>query len=314
MRTLAAVLTCLLLPACPSPQPEPADGGSSDAGPQSLDAGTLDRLCARQRVEAGGVVVCEQLHATAPLIRPPADTATSVYVGFGSDSTGFKMIGRAKSWVAPTNFMGLVEGDGTGAGVPYGSSLYRASMSGDTVTALSIVARIEEPLFLQVFGGKALEGGLSVRLDGGAGYDFLSLSLPVRVQLDAAPTDAGTLVGHVLNVSTGVRLSTGTCAPALTTYGEQNPLIGLTADPGRLVFQRTTDMHGGFDDVMVMTWNSPSLGNTMTPSGYVSVPDLLKSTPLDVSAFGGGITHGTPNGSPSSSDLVVVADGGAACP
>jgi hypothetical protein len=313
LRLFSCFACVVWLCACPSPQPGPSDGGS-DGGADVQDAGALDGLCVRQRVDSRGVVICEQLHATAPLIRPPADTATSVYVGFGSTSSGFQMIGRARTWTPPTGFSGLIEGDGTGAGVPYGSSLYRATVSGDTVTGLVIVARVEEPLFLQHFAGRALEGGLSVRMDGGAGYDFTNLSLPVRVQLDAAPTDAGTLVGHILNVSSGVRASTGACLPALTTYGEHNPLVGVSPDPGRLEFQRTPDMHGGYDDVVVMNWSSPSLGNTMTPVGYVSVPDLLKSTPLDVSAFGGGVTHGTPNSAPSASELMIAGDGGVACP
>ena len=288
---LVVVLGCV--PDCSS-SPPPADGGADAA----TDGSTLDGLCPTQHTEpfAGGTwVVCDELYSTAPFIRPPADTTTSVYVGFklvipDGGSPVFQMWGRGQTWPEPSSFSSVIEGSATNPS-PYGSTLYQATLAGSTVTGLVPVARIAESLFLQPFQGAVVEGALSPRVvaaDGGVSFDFQNLDVPVRIQLASAvvPADAGTLNHPFLpatieNVDGGVYASTGACMPSLTSLEGGSPVFG-ESDPGALTFYRVTNMHGNHDDVIVMLWSLQSLGNTMSHGGYISVGDLLQSSQFDL--------------------------------
>jgi hypothetical protein len=315
---------------CPG-SPDNGDGGTDGSANDASDAGggdaaPIEGLCPVQHVE-GNLTICDQLYSSAPLIRPPADTATTFYVGFkhvfpegGADS--FEMISRTQTWPEPTGFGTIIEGT-SGDHPPYAYTLYRATVNQGTVSALEPVAKIGEPLFLQPFAGAVLEGALTPRVvatDGGVTFDWANKTIPVRIKLDSVvgSMDAGIfgyapLGATIANVDGGVTSSDAACLPSLQSWGNANPLV-TEPDMARLVFVREADMHGSHDDVIVLGWSEQALGTTMTASGFIAVPDLLLTTPLDLLAFGGGYTHGTPTGTPSASDFVTVTSGGAPCP
>src|SRR5580765_5705955 len=149
MRVFAwGVLLAVASLGCPG-SPDNGDGGT-DASPSDAggDAAPIEGLCPVQHAE-GNLTVCDQLYPSAPLIRPPADTATTFYVGFknvipdGGLPT-FEMMSRTPSWAEPAGCGAIIEG--ASQNPPYAYTLYRATVTQGSVSALEPVARIDQAL------------------------------------------------------------------------------------------------------------------------------------------------------------------------
>jgi hypothetical protein len=294
-----------LLVACPGPGPGPVEGLCSTESKETLSGDSI--------------AVCEAAFSEAPLVRPPADSASKVYGGlargsFTSRDKVFMLTGN-ETWLAAEISSNR-----------YAYFVYLADVSGGSVTGVKPVARIDDRVFGRLLVDKVIEGGASARIsDGGTEirYDYLNPDIPTRIrfdaQLSATVTDSDTqfprysLGGRIENATSGTRASDGGCFPALTTYGGRSPVFMATSDADRVTLLRHPNMHGGGDDVFTLGWAPGiSAGNNMGGGLFIPVSALLQST-FPAPSEAGSSPHGVPWYAPSTR-MSVVTGGGATCP
>jgi hypothetical protein len=297
-------------------------GGSSDS-----DAGGT--VCQKQSdtTTADGVAVisCEEGFGDAPFVRPPADTDSVVFGAL--DPMAKKLVTRTAPLdldaTAITSISKEVGNMGAPQGDRYAYAIYKATLGANQqVDTLVPAIMVDDAVFMQAYlTGIDLEGTISKQTstDGGGATFDLTPSLPVHIKTttDLQPMPpTGTRVFPTVNMTATVSNATAavlgadgsTCLPSLASAGDQNPFKAVTGDV-QLVFSRVPDMHGNFDNELVVAWPMQVGGTDMGVGLYISPAQLIApSTPTQYEAF----PHGNPTSSPSVK-LDIVKGGGQAC-
>lgn len=265
-------------------------------------------VCPAATTTAGGVVRCGALFGGARPLRLPADpSVTSRYGAFRrGDGTHLstrggllKVTGAIAEEIGRTTMAG-------GAGPGYARTVYLATVSGRTVTALKPAVIITESAIMRrVFGGKVLEGRIGARVPGTDTYSE-TVMLPIRVQL-AVATRTGVLSGRIENASRAVRAAGGRCLPSLAKSGARDPLTGRIFTP-RIGLQRRPSMHLPFDDELIVRWSTSA--SDMGQAFYPSVATLMGADPLG--RRWRAYIHGVPDLGPAL-DLHLAFGGGGSC-
>ena len=306
------------------------DSGDPTDADVSRDSGMEGAICARTSSEALAtgetVTVCEQAHPTPPLVRLPADTPAgaaerTVYGGVAQGGPG-EVVFRTREGDLPLTDAPWLDAEGSPT-PRYGYLLYRATVRSGSVEAVEAVVRIDDAVFQRLLTGLTLEGVTSRRelVGGEEQFTWEALDAPIRVQLDAevdpAPTEAVVtgqpryrLRGVIENATTAVQGADGSCLPALSDLGDENPLA--TATDAEVVILRHPNMHGGFDDVFTFDWPAgTSTSNNMGTGLFIPAADLLLDALPNVTRAD-STPHGTPWGGPNA-ELQVVRGGGGDC-
>jgi hypothetical protein len=121
-----------------------------------------------------------------------------------------------------------------------------------------------------------------------------------------------TMVGTIENFTTPALASDGTCLPALSSLGQQNPYSG--AAEGEVRMFRFPGMHLPGDHVLVLSYPPGTTGlggDGMTGLRALHPAAFLQSAPSDDWTFLSIYPHGTPNG--HRVDLRPVQGGGGGC-
>jgi hypothetical protein len=209
----------------------------------------------------------------------------------------------------------------------YAYALYEVTLDeADRVKGFAPRILIQDQVFLDTYlAGRAFEGMISKPLGpdecsimGASPCYELSPSAPIRVTFGGAakPGQEPDLHGYpvatieavVDNADAPVKGSSGGCMPALSSLGASDP-FATQGKPVTLVFSRIPNMHGGFDDVLVVEW--PMGGSNMGAGQYAApwrlmtgeaLPDAYNSAP-----------HGTPWSAPQL-HMNPVEGGGGPCP
>lgn len=278
-----------------------------DAGAPTIDTAPAD-VCPGGTKGDDGLVTCPGLFDGDEPVRLPADPSDSERFGaVVRGGTGLwtrdgvlPLSDAAREKIVGENVGGQ---DVIADGMPYASQVYGALVRDGEVVDVRPVVRVDEDAIVdRLFAGTVLEGGITRFADGA--WDGMTM-LPVRIEVGERAGD-GSLSATIVNSSSGVASSTGTCLPALTADPATNPLRdGYTADVG---LERYPSMHADFDDEMLLTWANGS--SDMGAELYPSMATVLGGDPLDDTWM--PMIHGTPTAGPSF-ELHVVEGGGGAC-
>ena len=207
--------------------------------------------------QAGSPPVCTRLHPTGIALRLPAD-GDAIYGAVGRGGRFVTAFGRRVAMTEAVRTQ--IEGG-------YASTVYRATVAGDRVTAVEPVLLVRSDAIMErVFGSRVLVGKISVRT-GRRSARFPSFSgrptLPVVVQV-AGDARGGRIRGTILNDDRAVRVGK-LCAPALSRH-TRDPLVkGFTR---RVGVERHPSMHMPFQDTLVLAWSrdSSGMGDELYPS------------------------------------------------
>ena len=190
--------------------------------------------------------------------------------------------------------------------VPRAHSVYRATVVDGSVSAIEPFVYIDQIAILEAsYAGKVMEGLTSKRTGPGA-FDVVP-SLPIRVRVEAPELreEFHSTAHSILtleNAVSGKLGEDGTCLPALTSYGSENPWSEL--DLASFDLWISTGMHGAFDDHLVV-------GAAMGEAGLPTPAFMISLDPL-LEPFVGTLPVGAPGSFPSI-ELRVVASGGGDC-
>ncbi len=267
------------------------------------------------------VIVCEELFAEAPFIRPPPDEAP---FAFGATDGSMLYLRDAEPRPLTTEesaLMGLgVENDSEAK--RFGYALYRFEL-GDagTVVASTPVILVEDAAFLSFLSDVTLEGLISRRDDDpNTPNDFEdppTLAIRLRFAAASTPSDnsdpsldaisTSELALVVENLTDGVLASDGSCLAPITDAGAESPFDGAAPELKGL---RVPSMHGPGDNEFVI--DGAQLVNHMTP-GWIVLPHHLLTSTSFTFEDADFMPHGNPFSMPRLS-LSVVTSGGGACP
>lgn len=299
----------------------PTDGGTDAGG----DGGVTDPVCARvaeETIDGHSVAVCLEAFASPPYVHLPADTDTVVYGGIVHGGPTFGTALRTRSGDLDATSAPWVAGEMMP--VPrYGYLLYRVARAGDALSDPVPVVRVDDMVLQHLLDGLVLEGTVSARIPSTPDMPFEfgeTLSLPIRIRLDAAPDPAvldsvagyprHAIFGTIENAAASVTGADGSCLASLDSFAERSPLTGTTG--GRVFLARHPNMHGGGDDVFTLDWPAGvTSGNNMGPGLFIPTADLILDAAPALEAASSS-PHGTPWGGPSA-HTTVVTGGGAPC-
>ena len=327
-----------------------AEDSSLDQSGQEALTGT-PAVCAAQHSGKNGdgvsLLVCDQVFATAPHVRPPADAhpakgASTLYLGADdhglfTDRSGVQYQavdakGKALANTAlpaamkmPSNRNLLYVYQVTGAVGTY------TDPSGNKYPSINISTiapyiLISESAFDTAF--TAWEGTVSKRKSASA-FDPSKLA-PIRISISSytaaraipvwdvvtkgLPDGAvDNLVGAIANFSSAVKGSDGKCIPALSSLGTANPFSG--ARSGAISMFRMATMHFPGDQVMVFEYPAGTTGLATSGMGGITIlspAGLLQDSAKD--PFWGDQQinpHAAPNGHVM--HLHPVSGGGGGC-
>lgn len=287
------------------------DGGFDPDGgvdtPACLEMDTVD-------TGDGPISRCLTGHADPPFVRLPPDTATTRYASFN----GTHFVDRqGQNLDVPANAIDGEVAD-ENHGDRYGYAIYRLTFEGGTFTALTPAVLLDDRVFLERLKGVHFQGAISRHL--GEGEYELDPSLPIALTLEDAIELSNepdslhgypihTIYARLANLDTGITRPDGSCLAALTDAGAQNPFAGLT--DVRLPMSRIPNMHGGFDDVIVIAWPDAVGGSNMGGGGYLTPIELARDAAPAPIAYGSH-PHGNPTSAPTLS--VEQVSPGAPCP
>ncbi|MDR6573564.1 MULTISPECIES: hypothetical protein [unclassified Curtobacterium] len=256
--------------------------------PQTVD---LSKACA-SIAKVDGKLACTAAYTTGKALRLP--TSGAVVGAVGRDGKAFLSADGKKLSMNSAVSKQISEKNA------YATTVYEADVVGSTVTGVRAVLSIPNSVILSsVFGGKILAGTISPYRGSGLGYDEHD-TLPVAIQFEKH-TDGDTLTGTIVNANHATRFANGTCMPALSTYGAENPLRGGFTP--HVSIDRQPSMHAAFDDELELAWASSSSG--MGHEFFPSVATLMGADPIG--AVWEVTQHGTPSAGPGL-DLKVTTD------
>lgn len=236
------------------------------------------------------VQVCEALHEEAPFVRPPADTDSAAYVA--TDGERVYVRGEEpRALVASERALLGIDDDIAGGPAQKlsGFVIYRARFDGGRkITSAAPAILIDDTLMLSFLVGKSAEGLISrhVSRDEGSFQYETEPSLPIRLRFNGLVDTGETLGGGTIvrsglsvvveNLSDSVGSASGTCLPAMTAAGAENPFEGL--DPLKLVGTRVPAMHSPGENQLVI--DGVAGMNHMSPAWMVMPHQLLGTAPI----------------------------------
>ncbi|MCY1059202.1 hypothetical protein [Nannocystis sp. SCPEA4] len=299
----ALLLTILLSAGCDAPDVvcrKTHDGVTSDGHP---------------------VVVCDELFADTPYVRPPVDSGSIAYAA--TDGRSIFIRGEDPR-VLETEELAVMGLDTPGAVDlrRYAYAIYRVTLDDtDRVTASVPAILVPDAAFFGFLAGRAAEGVISRHApdpDEPAFEYEVEPTLPVRIRFTTvADGDADPAIEPLIKQTLGVvvenaeapaRASTGQCLPALTAVGAENPFDG--ADLSTLVAERVPSMHALGDNEFVLS--GADTINHMTPS-WIVLPHQLLLTDATIRFPEADFTpHGSPLSMPQLR-LTAVDGGGGDC-
>ncbi|MDC0675713.1 hypothetical protein [Nannocystis radixulma] len=299
----AILLTMLVSAGCDVPDdvvcPKTHDGVTSDGHP---------------------IVVCDELFADTPYVRPPVDSGSIVYAA--TDGRSIFIRGQDPRGLETEELAVMGLDAGSVELRRYGYAIYRVTLDDtDRVTASVPAILVPDAAFFGFLAGRAAEGVISRHAPDPDDPIFeyeVEPTLPVRVRFTTVadgdadpaiePLIKQTLAVVVENAEAPALASTGQCLPALTAVGAENPFDG--ADLSAFVAERVSSMHGPGDNEFVLSGAAPL--NHMTPSWIVLPHQLL----LADATIRFPEADFTPHGSPLSMPrlrLTAVDGGGGDC-
>ena len=312
LATALATAAALLLSGC----------GSSDQRQVREDAALEASSVCPGGTLAADVVVCTRL-ATGGILSLPADTGEVAYGALArgagrlltrdgtldlEPSVAEELQRQVDALRSTTESAqgGAVEGGDIAARTgPYAQLVYRAQVSGRSVTSLAAAVRVDETaLMTAALGGTVLEGAIAPLISDADGYD-VDATLPVRLELARTAVD-GAVRGRLVNATRPVRMTSGRCAPALSAAAEHDPLQGPFTE--RVELQRFPSMHAPFDDELLLKWSADvsNMGGELFPSAASVLGHAPEATRWVTTL------HGNPTAGPALT-LTVVQGGGGAC-
>lgn len=297
---LGMTVGLLVLAGCGSavdPDVRPTPSSSSTVPTTSPSSTDTELLSACPSVTAGPVPTCTNLFTDGEALRLPASSVGGRQFGaFVRGGSGFVTADGLTHPVSDDVAATI------GTSTDYATTVYAATLSGDTVTALAPALRVDPDAIMRaVFAGRVMVGTISAADQPvTAPPSYGEPSLPVVISWSATSA-AGVLSGTIANATRGASVG-GTCSALNSTRG--NPLVGsFTAQVG---IQRVPSMHTAGDDELVLSWGPDSSG--MGSSFYPSVATLMGADPLGQQWQ---VTqHGTPTSGPAL-DLTLAPIGAA---
>ncbi|WAS91463.1 hypothetical protein [Nannocystis punicea] len=301
------------------PSASTGDGGSESTGdvPDVVCPKTHDGVTS----DGHPVVVCDELFADTPYVRPPVDSGSIVHAATDGHSIFIRGEDPRLLETEELAVMGL-DIDGTVELRRYGYAIYRVTLDDtDRVTASVPAILVPDAAFFGFLAGRAAEGVISHHApdpDDPAFEYEVEPTLPVRVRFTTVadgdadpaiePLIKETLAVVVENAEAPVLGSTGQCLPALTAAGAENPFDG--ADLSTLVAERVPSMHAPGDNEFVLSGAAPL--NHMTPAWIVLPHQLLLADATIVFPEADFSPHGNPLAMPRLR-LTAVDGGGGDC-
>jgi hypothetical protein len=342
-RDLTTLLT-LLVVGCGAPPPD--DGTDPTSATDDVSTGAAvspiplsTPVCAAQAagrtIEGEGVLVCNQLHAERPFIRPPADS--------------FPKTGSATVWVAASISGGLTLVDRTGreykvvdtkgAVLNADAATLPVHMHMPSAHNMFVIYRVTGPIgswtdeWKQTWPtihltslhpeilipGKIIddafpvwEGTVSERID--AGHWDPTKMVPIRVRFSSLAkgnnlvfwedstqrlADGATYFanGVVDNMKSAVLGADGSCLPPLAGYGNANPFGGAKDD--NVMMFRESAMHFGGDEQTVLQYPTATPGLSQTGMGGLTALSpanfILEQDVTDWNEYS-FVPHGLPTG------------------
>ncbi|MBK8169578.1 MAG: hypothetical protein IPK60_04450 [Sandaracinaceae bacterium] len=346
MRLFAFALLPILA-ACSSSADNQVDGGSVlDAGADGartdaevvdagVDAGPIaPPYCATEHQEtlAGGVMVtvCDVAFDSPPFVHLPVDTSAEgydrPYGAFTHDAKSNALVFRTRTqdYEIDTT-QAWVQAESMSDSLRYAYFIYVANAIGTTVNSVTPVVRIDDRVFQRMLAGRVYEGLASTRTDGDPpSFAFTGLDKPIRVRFEGAPEETSTddstgfpryaIHAVIENATSPVTAGNGSCLPALSSFGESNPLADAAAPANDVRVLRHPNMHGAFDDVITWAWpvGTVPAGDNMGGGLYISPADLIVGA---APALNNASTspQGNPASGPGAELFLVTAGGGESC-
>lgn len=265
-------------------------------------------VCAKQHTskttEGDEIVVCDALYTEAPFVHLPA---------LGKDRAFAGIAGR--SFVTADGTAYVATGIGS-EDKRHAVALYEVALDGDVATDFQPVLQFDESTFLAPFLGRSFEGVIAR----GTGNDTWAdePSLPVRIDVQAAPIDGGSehatyeARATIGNLGASVTASDGSCMPSLASYGAEAPFqAGTNVELG---LYRVASMHDFGDDHFVMVWTIDGEfgGTLMGPQWYRGPIDIVRGK-LGPDVEYEGMGHGTPGAIPGMNLQAANVAAGEAC-
>jgi hypothetical protein len=286
-------------------------------------------VCPKQSegtTDGHAITICEEGYPEAPFVRPPPDSASTVFAGL--DMRGKSFVSRGDR-IDATAIMGSLTGaeiEPGPNGDRYAYAIYEVTLGSDgKAQSATPVILINDAVFWQSYMiDSDLEGLISKRngIDPSGAPTFeLTPSAPIRLKTshDLQPMPAGQhgfpyvkVTATVSNRDASILASDGTtCLAALSSLGDTNPFAGVSTGMEPVV-SRVPDMHGQADDVWVIEWPTGIGGSDMSPALYVAPWNLITPTAATFEE-----AMAAPHGNPSSAPFInvkIVKGGGQSCP
>ncbi len=180
-------------PIKPTNSPTKTSSPTNTPSPTSPAGGDLSGACAKVAPASGSALpVCTALYTDGTALRLPKGTSGQSYGGFTRAGTGFATADGTTLHVEDDVRQKAAASDSAGY-ADYGSTVYRATVSGHQVTALTPVLRIDrDALVRSVFAGTTMVGKIApVDLHADAAEPSYSgePSLPVVINWSDASSD-----------------------------------------------------------------------------------------------------------------------------
>jgi len=253
-----------------------------------------------------GLPLCTRFYGGKPWIHLPPDPDATHVLG------GIDMNGRFRAADGSTYpikesvnpFFSWADADSH-----WNNTVYLATLTNGTVTAMERKALITEPAFLnKVLAGKVWEGRVTTWRNGLWDRDHT-----LRVRLEFADATAQRwMPARITNTYVRRVASNGTCLPAIARARHTPIFDGRT---NKLDMSRDAGMHEPGDAVLVLTWSGDqSSGQSMADPKFMGlVPQAMGVQALSMTRMEFGNHADTRIDGPAFLNMHVVRDGGERC-
>lgn len=256
------------------------------------NASALSGVCAKVETH-DGLPTCTALYPASPALRLPPAIGEWQYGAVTRDGKALA-VSPTRSYQLSDRLSGQISSD-----TKYATTIYRAKVSGNTVTSLEPAMTVPDNLVLEnTFANKIMVGQISLRQPDGS---YGEATTPVALRVASAAND-GKIEARILNTDHGATVN-GQCVPRLPA-GTSDPLQGEFTPSVEL--ERTPSMHAPLDDEMVLAW-SDSVTN-MGSEFFPSVATLYGAD--DLGQTWTSMPHATPTSGPTLIVKLAAADQG----
>lgn len=266
------------------------------------------------------VVVCDELYADAPHVRPPADSGSTV---IAATDGGLLYVRGEEARPLATDERVVMSLEDLEVR-RYGYALYSVTRDGQGKVTASVPAiLVSDEAFFGLLAGKTAEGLISRHKTDVDNPDLeyeLEPTLPLRIRFtettpgaenpELLPVVPATLGVVLENADAPALASTGECLAAVTAAGVENPFVAT--DLSTFVAMREPSMHGPGDNEFVLGGANPL--SHMTPGWIVMPHHLLADGPAIAFPEAEFTPHGNPLSMPRMRFTVVEGGGGDCTP